>query len=450
MAAKNLVLAFALLAFGATLFGGAPTSHAFEYPGCCLNLSNWTAESYPEQPPYPNPSWTLDPASVWQPYDAQPTLFYSDSALPAATIEMILHSSSDFPDDDFIGFALGFQPGDTSNPLADYLLVDWKRATESADFNSPASCTPGSTASAGLSVSRVLGQPTPDEFWGHADFDSPSCSGLGSGLQELARGTTLGSSGWQPGGFYSVVVRLNATHLTVWVGGAQEVSLDGDFQRFQNGRFAFYNFSQPGAAYFYEVAPSFKLPWQYGTSRTLNGGPHDWGANPSTHTTHSGTDGSGLDFSAPDATPLSPDSDLVYAMAEGDVYLVGPQNYGATCNGYANVVKVRHAGGWEPWYLHLSSFSDQFPPPGNSANPLTLGGEAVPLAIKIHVLPGQLLGRAGTSGACGKHLHVELCGGVPDGVYCDLAHHQSWDGQVIDDGPCTWTAVPRPCWAATH
>ena len=47
-------------------------------------------------------------------------------------------------DDDYFGYAVGFLPGDTANPGAEYYLVDWKRGTQYANFID--ACTPGSTA----------------------------------------------------------------------------------------------------------------------------------------------------------------------------------------------------------------------------------------------------------------------------------------------------------------
>lgn len=191
----------------------------------------------------------------------------------------------------------------------------------------------------------------------------------------------------------------------------------------------------PGPAFLAssELYWPFKFPWQFGASRVLTGGPHDWGAvassPPTPNPAHSpaGSEaqwGSGLDFGLAEG-------ERVYAMAEGDVYSVGPQQYyaqDARCPdghlvGAANVVKIRHPGGWETWYLHLQGFADNLP-------------TSVTEATKIHVSSGQWLGRAGTSGACAVHLHVEL---IKDG------QHSGWDQHVIDG----WT-VHRDCLGSTN
>lgn len=155
-------------------------------------------------------------------------------------------------DDDFIGFALGFNPGDATNSSADYLLVDWKQGNQSFNFGSP-SCTPGSLAPRGLAVSRVTGIPTADEFWGHVDFNSPTCSPLGAGLSQLARATTLGRTGWGDNQENTFAFEFNATSLKVFVNDVLQIDISGSFS---DGRLAFYNFSQGAVRYSgFEVAP---------------------------------------------------------------------------------------------------------------------------------------------------------------------------------------------------
>jgi hypothetical protein len=204
------------------------------------DLSTWIPESYPAVSGFPAGFWvvSLDGLSVVQRNNGQPTLFYSDFEVFNTEVEGTIQVITT-GDDDYIGFALGFQPWDTANTDADYLLVDWKQGNQSYNFGPP-SCTPGSFAPAGLAVSRVFGVPTADEFWGHVNFNS-SCSDLNNGLQELARGINLGSTGWQDLAAYTFTFEFSATSLKVYVDGNLEIDIDGVFN---NGRFAFYNFSQ--------------------------------------------------------------------------------------------------------------------------------------------------------------------------------------------------------------
>lgn len=142
-------------------------------------------------------------------------------------------------DDDYMGFALGFNPNDTTNASANYLLVDWKRSNQFVNFGID-SCGPGTTALPGLAVSRVTGIPTSEELWGHTD-QNVSCSASGQGLTELARATNLGSAGWEVGREYTFAFEFNGTSLKVFVDGVLEIDISGSFS---GGRLAFYAFAQ--------------------------------------------------------------------------------------------------------------------------------------------------------------------------------------------------------------
>ena len=177
-----------------------------------VGLNTWTAESYLAVSSFPVGNWTVasDNMSVHQSQNGQPTLFYSDFNAFNTQVRGTINVSGS--DDDYIGFALGFQPGDSTNTNADYLLIDWKKGTQPHNFGDP-SCGPGSTAPVGLAVSRVNGIPTADEFWGHIDQDA-ACPSLGQALTELARGTNLGRTGWLTGPAYDLPFEFQATSVT--------------------------------------------------------------------------------------------------------------------------------------------------------------------------------------------------------------------------------------------
>ena len=219
-----------------------------------VDLSTWKAESYWPLARISLATWVLsaDGFSVVQENNAQPSLFYSDfNAINSTVIGSFTVTGRD---DDYVGFALGFNPSDTTNSSADYLLVDWKRGKHSYDFDGgPAYDTPGTMAQAGLAVSRVTGIPTADEFWGHTDFtDDPS-----GGLEELARATNLGSTGWNLDTSYDLRFVFTDTSLDVFVNNLLEISISGSFN---DGRFAFYNFSQAGVTYTDQIPNSVPEP----------------------------------------------------------------------------------------------------------------------------------------------------------------------------------------------
>lgn len=218
------------------------TSLAAQNP---IDLTRWSAESYQVVSGFPNGSWT--PASgglsVTQSNNGQPTLFRSDFDLHNLRIEgQITVAGSD---DDYAGFALGFRPQDTTNPNADYLLLDWKRATQTSNFGAP-SCTAGGTAQRGLALSRVHGMPTADEFWGHVDLNAVPCSTPNDRVTELQRGATLGTVGWVRNQTYTFRIDYTPNRVVVHVDGVLQIDVSGTFP---NGRLAFYNFSQAGVTY---------------------------------------------------------------------------------------------------------------------------------------------------------------------------------------------------------
>jgi len=208
-----------------------------------VDLYSWTAESYPAVAGFGAGVWTVAPGgdSVTQSVNGQPTLFYSDFNARGTDVRGTITKAAGASDDDYIGFALGFRPGDTGNSVAAFLLVDWKQATQSFDFGAP-STTPGSTAQAGLAVSQVTGVPTADELWGHTDFASDA----GGGVSELAQAANLGNVGYSSGAEYDFRFVFQAASLQVYVDDVLELDIGGSFP---DGRLAFYNFSQAGVTY---------------------------------------------------------------------------------------------------------------------------------------------------------------------------------------------------------
>jgi hypothetical protein len=211
-----------------------------------VDLSKWTDEAYPAMSDeYYGPAWwsiSADAKSVTETRNSQPAFFLSD--FPAMNISLhvkIKAQTMAEPDDDYVGFALGIQPKDTNNHQANFLLIDWKNSIPGEDlykdFNSPG---PGGQAKVGLAVSRVQGVPTPDQYWQH------TLGSTGEGLTELARGTKYGSVGWSFDRDYDFSFIFDATSLMVYLDGALEISIAGNFK---DGRVALYEFSQEGVSF---------------------------------------------------------------------------------------------------------------------------------------------------------------------------------------------------------
>jgi len=207
-----------------------------------LNLGSWSAVSYTKLSTHPAASWTVAPGgtTVTQTTNGQPSLFISNFDAMDKIVTATVRATT--ADDDFIGFVLGYNAGEVGSASADYLLIDWKRTDQNHNF---VSAGPGGVAKAGLALSRVTGVPTADEFWQHSNY-APNGTG---GLTELQRTTTsglVGSTGWTPGTDYEFTFTFTADKVQVFVNGAKQLDVAGSFS---NGRFGFYNFSQPGAKY---------------------------------------------------------------------------------------------------------------------------------------------------------------------------------------------------------
>ncbi|NEX93025.1 M23 family metallopeptidase [Caulobacter sp. 17J65-9] len=85
----------------------------------------------------------------------------------------------------------------------------------------------------------------------------------------------------------------------------------------------------------------------------------------------------GIDFAAGTGTPI---------LAAGDGVVVEARRWG----GYGNWVRIRHSGGWETGYAHMSRF-----------------GAGIKAGTRVR--QGQLIGYVGTTGrSTGPHLHHEV------------------------------------------
>lgn len=224
----------------ASLAGGANSASAMP-----VDLNAWTSESYPAVAGFGPGDWQVsgDNTSVTQMANGQPTIFYSDFSAQNTEVSGVLDVLT-ASDDDYIGFVLGFDAGDTSSQAADFLLIDWKQREQGFNFSGPAgsNSTPGSIANVGLAVSRVTGIPTADELWGHVSFlENPQ-----GGVTELARGMNFGNTGWESGTEYEFRFVYTPTALEIFLDDVLEVSIAGSFP---DGRFGFYNFSQGSVRY---------------------------------------------------------------------------------------------------------------------------------------------------------------------------------------------------------
>ena len=179
-------------------------------------------------PTHSAPTWTLssDGRTLTQSLNALPAVYVS--TLPAVgvsmTFELTVNTTSD---DDFIGWAIGYDAGENTSASADWLLFDWKQLDQNWD---------GNDGWEGLRMYRVTGAIEDSyELWGHSDS-----------VSEIAQAISLGSTGWADNTTYTVQVDYSTTQVDVYVDGTLEFSELGSWP---TGNFGFYNFSQPAIEY---------------------------------------------------------------------------------------------------------------------------------------------------------------------------------------------------------
>lgn len=205
------------------LAAAAITTLAMPALAAPVDLSGWTAEGTSQ-------NWVLQSGndSVLQTVNGNPTVFYGPGNAQgmslSGTIEVTTRS-----DDDFIGFVLGFNPGDLTNAVTDFILIDWKQNNQNSF---------GGTAQQGLAISHVsAGLGNNAGGWWH----SPAL-----GVTELARGTNLGNVGWADQTQYTFDLLFSGSNIQVFVDGIKELDVNGTFS---DGAFGFYNYSQSNVLY---------------------------------------------------------------------------------------------------------------------------------------------------------------------------------------------------------
>ena len=200
-----------------------------------VDLSGWTADGG-------SSSWDVQPGNdtVLQTINGAPTVFYDPAvtSTQGKALSGTISVQTD-GDDDFIGFVLGYQPGEIFSSTADYFLVDWKQEQ------------PGLTPAwdAGMSISHVTngsnGNVTfpPAPFWNHTAGE----------VDLITRANTLGNTGWADFTEYTFNIVFTSNLISVVVNGLQEISITpadvSGVSAFTDGAFGFYNYSQAQVLY---------------------------------------------------------------------------------------------------------------------------------------------------------------------------------------------------------
>lgn len=196
-----------------------------------VDLSTWVGEG--------DGTWNTQSSnsSVVQSINGQPTVFFESGSNARGTQlsgEIKVQTRSD---DDFIGFVLGYQTGEisSSSTNSDFWLIDWKQ--QSQNYN-------GGLGDVGLSLSHVTNSSEVNsytDFWRHE-----------GGVNEVARGNTLGDVGWADQTDYSFDIVFTDQLIQVYVNNLLELNVTAaaaGVSEFADGAFGFYNYSQSDVLY---------------------------------------------------------------------------------------------------------------------------------------------------------------------------------------------------------
>lgn len=189
------------------------------------DLSQW-------QPEGTSGTWSYDASTnSWFQSENTPTASFlydpSGSALDKAIAGEITVTGGD---DDWIGFAVGYNAGDVTSENADYFLMTWKRNAQSG-------------MDRGLDMWHVTGSLDAGGLW--SPLSHPS-------MRHVANANTLFDTGWSPNVDYSFDITYESHSIGVFVNDTLEFGLTrsgAGVSEFSEGGFAFFNFSQGGVNY---------------------------------------------------------------------------------------------------------------------------------------------------------------------------------------------------------
>lgn len=215
---------FTAIALAAATLGAS----AAEVP---IDLGTWQQRGVPG-----NGNWIVAPggSSVQQTINGNPTFFVSGNDQINTTLRGKIKVETT-GDDDFVGFVFGFNsPAGTGTDM-DFLLFDWKQASQGA-------------ATEGFGLARVQGNiPNVDAdpvFWNRVD-------NAAFGYDNLA--TNFGSTlGWEDNVEYDFTMLYQDNRIKIDIAGGAFGTGQTIFDiagTFGTGRFGFYNYSQAGVRY---------------------------------------------------------------------------------------------------------------------------------------------------------------------------------------------------------
>ncbi|MBN4051325.1 PKD domain-containing protein, partial [bacterium AH-315-M05] len=222
-----------------TLVSGPGGGAAFSQCITNIDFNTWIQEGDPA-----NGTWTVGGGGSWvnQSINGNPTFFVS----PDTFINVIITGTITPPssDDDFIGFVFGYNEpiGNSSN--YDCWLFDWKQGIQTLFTY---------TGQEGQSLNHIQGNITNVEqyFWGHTN--NPP-------LFDVVATNWGAGTGWVNNTTYQFTLVYTTTNTIILIDGDTIFNVTGCFKQ---GRFGFYNYSQPDVTYAdfnYRLKVEFTFP----------------------------------------------------------------------------------------------------------------------------------------------------------------------------------------------
>ncbi|TPW19260.1 MAG: FG-GAP repeat-containing protein, partial [Elusimicrobia bacterium] len=187
--------------------------------------------------------WEVHPLGfeVVELVNGSPTFFVSPEPFPAAfdvTVQFQVDPEGDGGDDDFVGLALGYRPGDVLSSGADHMLIDVRQNSQVLGYGD-----------CGVNpFGLIRGNPTYVELWGHQDLE---CVTPESRIEVLGADPT---AVWTGGTLHELRARYSSERLEVFFDGTRRLDLAGSFPE---GHFALYDLSQPDAHFRVHVMPVY-------------------------------------------------------------------------------------------------------------------------------------------------------------------------------------------------
>ena len=171
------------------------------------------------------PDWSIsaDGRTVSQTVNSEPSIYVS--TLPVVDIPTIFTLEvKTTNDNDFIGWAIGYEANENESNDIDWILFDWKQGDQREYGGSE-------PARAGLNMWRV-----------HSKIDGGNDAWNHAAMTKIASGINYGNVGWSDNTQYTVSMEYSVTNIKIRINGVLEFDIDGIFPR---GYLSFYTYSQP-------------------------------------------------------------------------------------------------------------------------------------------------------------------------------------------------------------